>query len=152
MKLLLAAVGHLKSGPEKTLCDQYQQRLTWPFAVKEVVCKKSLSGEALKQAEADLLLQVIPVDSAVIALDERGESLTSQQFAKMIAQFQENSTKTLTFTIGGADGLSAKMRDRSSRLISFGQLTWPHMLVRVMLIEQLYRSQQILANHPYHRQ
>lgn len=151
MKIQVAAIGVLKQGPEKTLIDQYATRITWPLTITELVCKKNLQDGQLKKAEADLILGVLPPQTPLIALDERGKNLSSPQFANLIDSYQLNGSKTLTFCIGGAFGLDESIRKQAEHTLSFGELTWPHMLVRVMLLEQLYRAQQILSNHPYHK-
>jgi 23S rRNA (pseudouridine1915-N3)-methyltransferase len=152
MKLILVAVGQLKSGPERDLIQIYNKRLRWSLDVHEVVVKRKISGPALKELEGDLILSHIPSSSLVIGLDEKGKSLNSQEFATLLKDHQTHGQGPITFIIGGADGLANKVRDKTHHLISFGHLTWPHMLVRVLLLEQLYRAQQILAGHPYHRE
>ncbi|MBM3468881.1 MAG: 23S rRNA (pseudouridine(1915)-N(3))-methyltransferase RlmH [Alphaproteobacteria bacterium] len=151
MKLILLCVGTLKSGPEKDLFDHYCARLSWPLEVKEIVCRKQGSADQIKEWEGTLLCQSLESNSFVIGLDERGKLLTSFEFAQTLEKFKLERVKTLTFVIGGADGLSDSIRSRCHHLVSFGRLTWPHMLVRGMLAEQLYRAQQILNGHPYHR-
>lgn len=113
--------------------------------------KKNLSGPSLKEAEAELICPLLS-PGLVISLDERGKSLNSPEFAKILQNHQVHGQGPVTFVIGGADGLHDSIRKKSDHLISFGQLTWPHMLVRVLLLEQLYRAQQILSGHPYHRE
>lgn len=152
MKINLVCVGNLKSGPEKALLDQYRARLSWAFEVKEVVCRKAGSAAQIKEWEGDLLLGAIDNDSVVMGLDERGKAITSLEFAKMLDSCRNQGVKSLTFVIGGADGFSNAIRKRCQHLISFGHMTWPHLLVRGMLVEQLYRAQQILIGHPYHRE
>jgi 23S rRNA (pseudouridine1915-N3)-methyltransferase len=105
----------------------------------------------LKRLEADKLLAQIPKNAVLVALDERGESLDSGTFAQRLGAWRDAGRADLAFVIGGADGLDEEVRRRADLLLSFGRLTWPHMLVRGMLAEQLYRAQQILAGHPYHR-
>lgn len=151
MKINIFVIGHLKQGPEKTLIEEYQKRLSIPCTLREFSVKKDLPPALLKEAESDLLLKAIPENSYVIALDERGKDISSRQFAHLIKTTQEQGTSSLTFLIGGADGHSDALRKRTNYLLSFGKLTWPHLLVRVLLMEQLYRAQQILAGHPYHR-
>jgi 23S rRNA (pseudouridine1915-N3)-methyltransferase len=152
MKLILVCVGNLKAGPEKALFDHYKSRITWPFEIREVVNRKEGTAQQVKEWEGDLLMAKIEPDSVIIGLDERGKSVSSTEFAQMLGNWRDDSVRSITFIIGGADGLSDAVRQRCHRLISFGQMTWPHMLVRGMLAEQLYRSQQILIGHPYHRE
>ena len=151
MKLILLCVGTLKSGPEKALLEQYRARLSWPFEMREVICRKIGTSDQVKKWEGELLFQAIETDSVVIGLDERGTSLSSTEFAQILEGYRNEGIKSLTFVIGGADGLSDAVRARSQRLISFGRMTWPHLLVRGMVVEQIYRAQQILIGHPYHR-
>lgn len=151
MKFILLCVGTLKAGPEKDLLDQYRTRLSWPFDMREVICRKKGTSYQVKIWEGELLLQAIESDSIVIGLDERGTSLTSPEFAKVLENYRNEGIKSLTFIIGGADGFSDPVRNRCQRLISFGHMTWPHLLVRGMLVEQIYRAQQIRIGHPYHR-
>lgn len=151
MKINLIVIGQLKDGPEHDLIQKYSKRLHWKLNIKQLVSKKSLSGSELKIAEADLIRANLAPGTPLIALDERGQNLTSEQFAKGIQKFQLRGISELNICIGGADGLDKSIRDQAEWLISFGALTWPHMLVRVMVLEQLYRAQQILAGHPYHK-
>lgn len=151
MKVRILVVGHLKTGPELTLIKDYLKRFHWRVEVTELSAKKGLSGSALKEAEGELILGQIPSGGFLIALDERGESPSSVDFSHLIADCQNQGISQIFFCIGGADGLSERVKKRASRMISFGKMTWPHMLVRVMLVEQLYRAQQILSGHPYHR-
>jgi 23S rRNA (pseudouridine1915-N3)-methyltransferase len=151
MKFILLCVGALKAGPEKDLLEQYRTRLSWPFDMREIICRKKGFLAQIKSWEGDLLLQAIEPDAVVIGLDERGTSLTSLEFAKTLETYGNEGLKSLTFVIGGPDGLSDLVRKRCQKLVSFGRMTWPHLLVRGMLVEQLYRAQQILTGHPYHR-
>lgn len=155
MKLRIVAVGRAKAGPEKTLLETYAKRLTWPLSVEEVEEKRPLTGEALKAREAELLLAAVDGKKAaqrvVIALDEHGKSMGSRDFAKRLGQLKDQGVGEIVFLIGGADGHGKAVLDRADLKLSLGAPTWPHMLVRAMLAEQLYRAQQILAGHPYHR-
>ncbi|MBS1600482.1 MAG: 23S rRNA (pseudouridine(1915)-N(3))-methyltransferase RlmH [Bacteroidetes bacterium] len=151
MKLILLCVGNLKAGVEKDLLDQYRTRLSWPSEIKEVVCRKSGTPDQVKIWEGELLLQTIESTSIVIGLDEQGDLLTSVEFAEILNIYRNEGVRSLTFVIGGADGLSNPVRKRCQRLVALGRMTWPHLLVRGLLAEQIYRTQQILAGHPYHR-
>jgi 23S rRNA (pseudouridine1915-N3)-methyltransferase len=154
MRITIAAVGKWKAGPERALFEEYKKRLKWPVALKEVEERRPLPVPQLKAREAELLRNTVPAKPGsllLIALDERGKTLSSAALAKQISAWQQRGIGELAFVIGGADGLEDSMRDRADLLLSLGAMTWPHMLVRVMLIEQLYRAQQILAGHPYHR-
>jgi len=143
MKIRILAVGKHKASPTLDLCHEYLKRMKWKVEIKEIDAPK---GSTSAQEEP-LILKNIPAGAVVIALDERGESLSSPAFAKKI----ESSGSDIVFIIGGADGLTDAIRKKAKFLMSFGKQTWPHMLVRVMLLEQIYRAQQIIAGHPYHR-
>jgi len=151
MRLWLVAVGRLRPGPMRALFDDYVGRSTWPLTVREVEARKKLSGPALRDHEGELLLAAIPEKAMLIALDERGRDLTSKDFADRLGRWREDGIQDLAFAIGGADGLSRTVLDRADLRLAFGAATWPHMLVRVMLAEQIYRAQTILSGHPYHR-
>ncbi|MGC1487057.1 MAG: 23S rRNA (pseudouridine(1915)-N(3))-methyltransferase RlmH [Albidovulum sp.] len=118
-----------------------------PARIIEVEDKKS-GG---MRTEAALLERVIVPDAALMALDERGDPLSSPQFADLLADWRDHGRQELAVIIGGADGLDPALRNRADRLLSFGPMVWPHMLARVMLTEQLYRAASILAGAPYHR-
>lgn len=148
MKIRILAVGKLKNSPLLDQFDEYVKRMNWKTSLKEIDTPK---GASSSQEEPFILKQLKP-DDFLIALDERGATLTSPEFATKIAQWgQRASGNEITFLIGGADGLTDAIRGRAKFLLSFGKQTWPHMLVRVMLMEQIYRAQQIIAGHPYHR-
>ena len=152
MRITLAAVGRDKAGPTRDLYQHYVKRLNWPFTLREVEERKPLPTAALKLREAELLGDAMPKGATIVVLDERGKNLSSPEFARMIGQWRDNSVQELTFVIGGADGLHENLREKAARSISFGRMTWPHMMVRALLAEQLYRAQSILAGHPYHRE
>ena len=117
-----------------------------PFEVREVEAKKP--GP---EAEADALSRALPANSILVAMDERGRTLSSPDFASRLADWRDAGRRHVTLVIGGADGLSPEFRNRADLVLSFGRMVWPHMLARVMLAEQLYRATQILAGTPYHR-
>jgi 23S rRNA (pseudouridine1915-N3)-methyltransferase len=153
MRIIIAAVGRAKAGPERALFEHYQARMKAPFSLqlKEVEEKSAIQGVQLKQREA-ILLQGCVVDGAiVVALDEKEKSLSSMDFAGKIGDWRDMGIRDLVFVIGGADGLAEVIRKQARQTMSFGAQTWPHMLVRGLLAEQLYRAQCILGGHPYHR-
>jgi 23S rRNA (pseudouridine1915-N3)-methyltransferase len=155
MRLHLCAVGRLRAGPERNLIDDYLGRLgrtgrplgLGPASEHEVEDRKG-GGPA---AEAALLSRVIPEGAAVCVLDERGKALSSPEFAQSLAGWRDAGRQDAAFVIGGADGVDPALRARADLVISLGRMVWPHMLVRVMLAEQLYRAATILAGSPYHR-
>lgn len=151
MKLWLAAVGRAKPGPELDLFQQYARRLTPPLTLREVEEKRPLPVPDRKAREAELLLAAIPAGAVVIALDERGKSMGSEDFARRLGRWRDDGVADLALLIGGADGHGDAVRARAELMLSFGAMTWPHMLVRAMAAEQLWRAQAILSGHPYHR-
>ena len=148
--ITVIAVGRLKAGPVADLLQTYRTRLAWPVDLIEV---EGRSGNAttLKTREAEAIREKLPSSATIATLDERGKAMTSPDFAKWIEARQLAGTHHLAFILGGADGLDAGLRAESALSLAFGAMTWPHMLARVLLFEQLYRAQQILAGHPYHR-
>lgn len=151
MRILIAAVGRARAGPHLELQRLYAERLTWPLDIREVEERRKLSAPERKTREGELLLAALPDRALVVALDERGKNVSSADFAKLIAKWQ-SAAPTIAFLIGGADGHGEPVRARADYLLALGAMTWPHLLVRAMLCEQLYRAQQILAGHPYHRE
>lgn len=152
MHIILAAIGKLKkNSPEYELMSEYLKRTKWSVEIKEYEEKKALSGEALKNAEAELLLSGIPEKAKVVVLDEHGDTLSSREFAGKLRSWQNNGSDTVAFLIGGADGHGKKVKDRANLTLSFGRMTLPHFLMRVVLAEQIYRAKTILDGHPYHR-
>ena len=144
MNIQLLVVGRLKKGAHFELFQDYLKRMEWSVKLTEI------EGKDHKD-ECRQLLDAISDGTTVIALDERGKSLSSRAMAEKIQNLQNDGQSKLQFIIGGADGLNDEIRSRANLLLSFGAQTWPHMLARVMLLEQIYRCQQILKNHPYHR-
>jgi len=150
VRLTLIAVGRARRGPEQELFNSYMKRLRPGLELIEVEEKRPLSGAELKAREAELIADKIPEGAYLIALDERGKAAPSRAFAEKLGELQDGG-RDVAFIIGGADGLDESLRARADHLLGFGPQTWPHMLVRVMLAEQVYRAQSILAGHPYHR-
>jgi 23S rRNA (pseudouridine1915-N3)-methyltransferase len=151
VRLHIIAAGRLKDGPLKSLEQLYATRITWPLAIREVEERKKLPPAELVEREGALLLAALPEGAAAVALDPRGKALSSEALAVRLAAWRDGGTDDLAFLIGGADGLSDGVRRRAEIVLSLGAMTWPHFLARGMLLEQLYRAQQILAGHPYHR-
>ena len=155
MRLRILAIGRLRKGPEKDLIEDYISRFNrsgrplglGPVELTELEDKKG-GG---KGAEAALLLKAIGQSATVIALDELGTLQSSPDFAAHLARIRDAAPSELVFVIGGADGLDPAVLQRAQSHLSFGKMVWPHMLVRVMLTEQLYRAASILAGGPYHR-
>ena len=139
IKLHIIARGRLGRGPEAELIERYAKRMTWPLAVTEL---PDVGGKS----------PPIVFETKIIALDETGETLGSIALAKKLETWRDSGTRETRFLIGAADGLTPEELAGSDLKLSFGRLTWPHMLARAMLVEQLYRATAIIAGHPYHRQ
>lgn len=152
MHISLIAVGRMKQSPEKDLMGLYIDRCPWPVKIIEVEEKRKITGAERQAREADLLLGAVPDGAIVIALDERGKDITSRALSEKIAGWQDRGISDLVFMIGGADGYDPKVRARADFCLSFGKLTWPHMMVRAMFAEQLYRAAMIIKGHPYHKE
>ncbi len=158
MRLLIAAAGRWKaggktggkSGPERALFEHYAGRIAFALELREIEEKKKLKPQALKKREGELLLAQVPDGAVVVALDEAGKTLSSAAFAKKLGCWRDEA-RDVVFLIGGADGLDGSVKKRADLVISFGSQTWPHLLVRGLLAEQVYRAECILSGHPYHR-
>ncbi|HEX9768916.1 MAG TPA: 23S rRNA (pseudouridine(1915)-N(3))-methyltransferase RlmH [Kiloniellales bacterium] len=151
MRITLVAVGRARSDATTALYRDYTKRLRWPLGLHEIAERRSLPPETRKQREGERLIAAVPTGARVVALDERGKSLDSPAFAALLKRWQDEGVGDLAFVIGGAEGLSGALLARADLTLSFGPMTWPHLLVRVLLAEQLYRAQCILDGHPYHR-
>ncbi len=151
MNFTIITVGTLKKGPYFELCEDFLKRMKWPVTIHEIVSKQTDEKKAAED-EAVKILEKMNDQAFTVILDERGHGLRSLDFAGTIEKVQDTGEKNVQFVIGGATGLTDEVRYRASLLLSFGQQTWPHMLARVMLLEQIYRAQQILAGHPYHKE
>ncbi len=155
MRVHIVAVGRLRAGPERDLIDDYLKRFDrtgralalGPANVIEVEDKKN----AGMGAEAALLERAIPNGALICIMDERGRVMTSPQFSEQLGGWRDQGRQDVAFVIGGADGLDPAFRAKADAALSFGKMVWPHMLVRVMLSEQLYRAASILSGSPYHR-
>ncbi|TVS04674.1 MAG: 23S rRNA (pseudouridine(1915)-N(3))-methyltransferase RlmH [Rhodobacteraceae bacterium] len=155
MRLHICAVGRIRSGPERALIDDYLSRFEKTGrthglgAIREhEVDERKADSQA---AEGQALLRAVPEGASLLALDERGRQMSSPEFARFLAQMRDRGLRDMACLIGGADGLSTEVTGRAERMLSFGQMVWPHRLVRVMLAEQIYRAATIMAGSPYHR-
>ena len=151
LRLLICAVGRARKKTARALYQDYARLVRWPLDLVEVEVRRQLPDYQRRTAEGALLLEKIPDGAVVVALDEKGKALSSQEFAKRIGGWRDDGCAHIVFLIGGADGLDDVVRSRADLTLSLGRLTWPHLMVRGMLAEQIYRAQQILAGHPYHR-
>jgi len=151
MRLTIIAIGRHKAGPLKALQEFYAERIRWPLAIREIEERRQFPVAELKVREAELIRAALPKGAVLVALDARGKNLSSADFAARLARWRD-ADASLAFVIGGADGLADSIVHEATLVLALGAMTWPHLLVRGMLLEQLYRTQQILAGHPYHRE
>ena len=159
MRVSVIAVGRLKPGPEKTIAGDYLTRAEGlgrrcgisRIAVTEFPEAQASSPAARMAEEGRLAASALPAKVFSVVLDERGKALASEAFADLLRRHLDGGTADMAFLIGGPDGHAPKIREDAGLLMSFGPMTWPHRLVRVMLFEQLYRALTIITGHPYHR-
>jgi 23S rRNA (pseudouridine1915-N3)-methyltransferase len=159
MRIEVHAVGRLKAGPERELADRYLERLAkagpaigLEFAgVHEIPESRARSADERKREEGDRLRSRLGPGTVLVLLDERGRNVDSEAFAERIGTLRDSGRKNLILAIGGADGHDAALAASAELLLSFGAMTWPHQIVRLLAAEQLYRAATILAGHPYHR-
>ena len=148
MRLSVIAVGRMRDDPSAAVFERYRRRLRAPLALTEVEVP---AGPARARREGERLLAAVPAGAAVTVLDEGGEMLSSEGFARRLASWRDGGRRDCAFLIGGADGHGENVMSKADFRLSLGAMTWPHLLVRAMLAEQLYRAETILADHPYHR-
>jgi len=159
MRLMVAAIGRLKAGPERELAERYRDRVAKAGRavglrdIEIVEIRESRAQEAAKRVleESIALANLIPEGAVVVALDQSGEALASDSITGVLRGWRDAGRPAAVFCIGGADGLGPELTARADLTLAFGAATWPHQLVRIMLLEQLYRAVTILAGHPYHR-
>lgn len=159
MRLVIAAVGRLKAGPERELAERYRDRTEKTGraiglrSVEVVEVRESRAQDAGRRMleESIALANLVPDGAVTVVLDERGRSLDSNSISHDMRSWRDAGRSAAVFVIGGADGLAGELKERADLTLAFGAATWPHQLVRIMLLEQLYRSVTILSGHPYHR-
>ena len=159
MRLVVAAIGRLKDGPERELAERYRKRAEQAGGriglrgTEIVEIRESRAQEVGKRVieESIALANIIPDRAIIVLLDERGDNLNSAALAVQLQRWRDDGRPAAVFVIGGDDGLAPSLRDKATLRLAFGAATWPHQLVRVMLLEQLYRAVTILSGHPYHR-
>jgi 23S rRNA (pseudouridine1915-N3)-methyltransferase len=159
MRVIVIAVGRLKQGPERELAETYRKRAQAvgralgmrEIEIVEIRESRAADTERRRAEESIAIANVIPERAPIVILDERGQSLDSAALAALLREWRAEDRPAVCFVIGGADGLAASLRERAKLKLAFGAATWPHQLVRIMLLEQLYRAASILAGHPYHR-
>ena len=158
MRILVAAIGRLKRGAESDLAERYRERAAKSgrgiglrsLEVIEIAESRAREAQRRMLEESIALANIIPKGAATVLLDPRGEALDSGSFAKRLRGWNDGG-RDVTFVIGGPDGLAPTLSDNADVHLAFGALTWPHQLVRIMLLEQIYRAVTILSGHPYHR-
>jgi 23S rRNA (pseudouridine1915-N3)-methyltransferase len=159
MRLVVVSIGRLKQGPERELAERYRERFDdigrklgfRGLDIHEIPESRARDPATRIAEEAAAISAAIPEKSILVALDERGDNVDSATFARYLGRWRDEQAGHTIFTIGGADGLSPDLRRKAKLRIAFGSATWPHQMVRVMLLEQIYRAATILAGHPYHR-
>src|ERR1700755_2207493 len=159
MRLIVVAIGRLKQGPERELAERYRERFDdigrklgfRGIEIHEIPESRARDAATRMAEESAAISAAIPEKSALAVLDERGENIDSATFARHLGRWRDEQAGSIIFAIGGADGLSPDLRRKAKLRIAFGSATWPHQMVRVMLLEQVYRAATILAGHPYHR-
>ena len=159
MRLVILAIGSARGTSEGALCDTFQDRAHKmgrnlgfaSVAIEELAVSKARQVEARMLDEAERLARRVPDGAHVVLLDARGKGMTSEDFAEMLGALRDAGTRDLCFVIGGPDGLKPLPGIRAGRSLAFGPQTWPHLLARALLAEQVYRAMTILAGHPYHR-
>lgn len=152
MQLQICAVGAMKNAPEKALIDKYLKLLPWPVDIREIIVDSKLPTIKRVAAETEKLRAALSGKSrsTIIALDSRGQMVTSEKFAACVQKSAQLHHGKLSFLIGGADGLDASLLKQADHVIALGACTWPHLLARALLLEQLYRAYTIHTHHPYH--
>ena len=160
MRLVVAAVGRLKPGPDRELAERYRDRAAKaarPLGLRGpdvVEVKESRAREAPRRIaeEATAIAGMLSPGTVTVALDGRGRNVASDALARQIGSWRDAGSETVAFVVGGADGLAASVLESAAMQLAFGSATWPHQLVRIMLLEQIYRTTTILSGHPYHRE
>ena len=151
MRLTIIAIGKARKGPENDLFKVFADRVLWPITLIDVEERRPSSPAERVQREGQLLLSRIPDGAMVVALDGGGKTLSSEAFAACLGRYRDDGISDVAFIIGGADGLDPAIINKADLVLSLGAMTWPHQMVRAMIGEQIYRGQEVLAGHPYHR-
>ena len=159
MKIVVVSIGRLKQGPERELAERYRERFDdigrklgfRGLEIREIPESRARDAATRIAEGATAISALIPEKHVLVALDERGKSIDSASFARQLGRWRDDQIASTIFAIGGADGLSPDLQRKANLRIAFGSATWPHQMVRVMLLEQIYRAATILAGHPYHR-
>lgn len=160
MRIVIAAVGRLKDGPERQLAARYAERAAQagrgvalgPLDLREIPESRARRAEDRKREEAEALRALLVPGARLIALDETGKTFSSPEFAARLGRWRDDGAPAVQFVIGGADGLDPGLVKAAALSLAFGRMTWPHQIVRALLAEQVYRAVTILSGHPYHRE
>ena len=150
MNYYVLSIGNMKKFYENEIVKNYQKRLKNKLIIKEYVSNYP-SGDVRKKDESTKLLSMVPLKSKMILLDQKGENYSSEELANILSKWRNEGFNKASFIIGGADGVTEEVFKSVDKIISFGRMTWPHIMARLMLIEQIYRSETIEIGHPYHR-
>lgn len=159
MRIVVIAIGRLKRGPEQELAERYRTRFEdigrklgfRGIEIHEIPESRHSDVKARIAEEAAEITALIPEKSVLVALDESGDNIDSAALARHLGRWRDDSAPACVFVVGGADGLSPELRRKAKLSLAFGKATWPHQIVRIMLLEQIYRMATILSGHPYHR-
>jgi 23S rRNA (pseudouridine1915-N3)-methyltransferase len=159
MRIVVTAIGRMKQGPERELAERFRKRAaasgrsTGLRDIDIIEIKESRAGDAQRRMleESIAIANIIPDKAVTVILDERGESMNSASFAGRLQGWRAEDRPAVIFIVGGSDGLAKSLRENAHLRLSFGAATWPHQLVRIMLLEQIYRAVTIISGHPYHR-
>ncbi|BAM86450.1 conserved hypothetical protein [Bradyrhizobium oligotrophicum S58] len=159
MRIVVIAIGRLKQGPERELAERYRERFEdlgrklgfRGLDIQEIPESRARDAATRISEEAAAIAAAIPDKAVLVCLDERGQNIDSTTFASHLGRWRDQGLPAAVFVIGGADGLSPELRRTAKLGVAFGAATWPHQIVRVLLLEQIYRTATILAGHPYHR-
>ena len=159
MRIVVAAIGRMKQGPERELAERFRKRAavsgrtTGLRDIDIIEIKESRAGDAQRRMleESIAIANIIPDKAVTVILDERGESMNSASFAGRLQGWRSEDRPAVIFIVGGSDGLATSLRENAHLRLAFGAATWPHQLVRIMLLEQIYRAVTIISGHPYHR-
>ena len=159
MRVIVICIGRLKQGPERELAERYRERFDdigrklgfRGLEIHEISESRARDTATRMAEEAAAISALLPEKYVLVALDERGNNVDSASFARHLGRWRDQSVANTIFVIGGADGLSPELQRNAKLRVAFGSATWPHQMVRVMLLEQIYRAATILAGHPYHR-
>ena len=159
MRLVVIVIGRLKQGPERELAEAYRKRAqatgralgVRDIEIVEIRESRAQDVERRRVEEAIAIANIVPERAIIVILDEHGDNLDSAALAGLLQAWRAEDPPAVCFVVGGADGLAQSLQQRAKLRLAFGSATWPHQLVRVMLLEQLYRAASIVAGHPYHR-